>query len=92
MGVVKYVRLQEAAASQDLYGGLLQRCSACGLPNRVGRTVSGGRYQPSSTVAYTDPVTGKSFYSNVAHSNGCAFCGSPAWNLGGSLGDMARRI
>jgi hypothetical protein len=74
----------------DEFDSVYQRCSACGFKNMLGRTPAGGRYTPSSTITYTDSVTGKNFYADAAAANGCAFCGCPIWNAGGSLGDMAR--
>ena len=64
------------------------KCDACGMTNLIERTPGGGEYAPSSTVDYTDPVTGRKFYTDAAPANGCAFCGSPNWNAGGSLGTL----
>ena len=77
-------------AKFDDYATKFQRCSACGSNNRVGRTVGGGIYTPSTTVIYTDPHTGKNFYQDSAEANGCWFCGSPRWQSDGRLGDAAR--
>jgi hypothetical protein len=69
---------------QTLYG----RCSVCGTYNKFGRSPSGGRYYPPHIVEGTDATTGKLFYTDNASTQGCMFCGSPAWQGGGKAGDL----
>ena len=83
-------RSRRTPSGKESIPALYHDCDACGTPLRIDRTPEGGRYTRSTTVSMTDSVTGKSFYADNAASNGCWFCGSPAWRRGGSLGDMRR--
>lgn len=72
---------------RQIYDGLFQRCDACGSFNKIGRTPEGGEWQ--STTRGT-PAAGYTWGDPVYPTNGCWFCGSPAWRRGGKLGDLAR--
>jgi hypothetical protein len=63
----------------------LVRCSACNWPIflPLNNRPRGGEYQSSHTTTDTDNV-----HENTDGGQGCPFCGCPAWDSGGSLGDM----
>jgi len=62
------------------------KCSACGFPCDIDHTPRGGQFYHQSATTVIGGVTVT--YDNNG-SQGCPFCGSPAWADGASLGDCA---
>ena len=62
------------------------KCDACGSYNDPDSRPHGGEFVHLSLTT-TDGV-GNTVYYDGNGSQGCWFCGSPAWRDGASLGDM----
>lgn len=62
------------------------QCDACGFWNDPKSRPSGGQF---THVSLTKVIEGSTVYYDGNGGQGCAFCGSPAWRHGASLGDMA---
>lgn len=62
------------------------RCSACGSWNDPKARPHGGELHHRSL---TTTVGSETVYYDGNGSQGCWFCGSPAWQDGGSLGDFS---
>jgi len=62
------------------------RCTACGFWNDPKSRPSGGQF---SHISLTTTIGSDTIYYDGNGSQGCAFCGCPAWKTGGDLGDMA---
>lgn len=61
------------------------KCSACGTWNDPKTRPHGGEFTHQSA---TTTINGTSVTYDANGSQGCWFCGSPAWNTTASLGDM----
>jgi len=62
------------------------KCSACGFWNDPETAPQGGQFYHKTGTKVVDGVT---WYYDNNGSQGCAFCGSPAWRSGASLGDFS---
>jgi len=70
-----------AARQHDDY---MRQCSACGSWNDPESRPSGGEFHHINATNDDGDI-----YDGDGP-QGCWFCGCPAWNAGGSLGDMKR--